>query len=870
MPNLNNASAPEIKKEKVISPIWLLPTLAVLLGAWLLFKAWSEAGISIDIQFDSAKGITAGETQIFYQGLDIGVVKSVELAPNLEGVIVNAEIKREAETLLTADSQFWLVTPKASITEISGLDALVSGNYIELNPGNGKPSEHFVALSEPPNIIRGKGLNLRLLADNLGSLTIGSGVYFKKIRVGEVQRYQLNQQQQVEFDILIKPQFADLVKQDSRFWNVSGFKADISLDGVQIDSESLASVISGGVSFDSPARSQQAEASQQFTLFDNLKSSQRGTPISISMQQQNGLVAKHSKLLYRGNVVGFINDIEISDDHQQFQANALIEPKYEDLFTENSQLLLLQPDISLNGVKNLSALIGAKQIEVFSADGPLAKNFRLSLEPPAPAGSRVFSLTSDELNGVTKDSPILYKGLNIGKVNAVQVQNKKFQLKAYIHAEYRDLLTQYSRFYQQSPLEIAADFNGISVESSGLSGFIQSPIMLLPGLSDSPATQHNFKLYQNKKAAELSKGKTLKPLKLSLSTDYLGSIAEGVPVLYRRVPVGKVSGYQLQTDGQIVVSLHIDGSYKHLVTDSSRFWHASGIEVKASLEGLSINSESLKALVMGGVSFDNFDELAKESIPTLYRSKQDATRRHLAIELSTNNSEGIYANMPIKYKGQQIGKIDSLRFSEDLKTLYAKADLDFPYYRDFARAGSRYWQESASISLSSVKNLDTLVKGDFINALPGKGKPTLNFPLFQQAPESDQNSLHLWLSSRHFGSLKIGSPVLYKQFQVGKVDDAKLAADGSQILARLSITSEYRHLVRQNSVFWNASGVDLKFGLGGADIRLDSVETLLTGGIAFATPDDKPYASAAQDQDKFELQSTYEEKWLQWSPSIEP
>ena len=152
MPKLNNASAPEIKKEKVISPIWLLPTLAVLLGAWLLFKAWSEAGISIDIQFDSAKGITAGETQIFYQGLDIGVVKSVELAPNLEGVIVNAEIKREAETLLTADSQFWLVTPKASITEISGLDALVSGNYIELNPGTGKPSEHFVALNEPPNI----------------------------------------------------------------------------------------------------------------------------------------------------------------------------------------------------------------------------------------------------------------------------------------------------------------------------------------------------------------------------------------------------------------------------------------------------------------------------------------------------------------------------------------------------------------------------------------------------------------------------------------------------------------------------------------------------------------------------------------------
>ncbi|GAD03564.1 MlaD family protein [Agarivorans albus] len=867
---MNNASKPELKKEKVISPIWLLPILAVLLGAWLLFKAWSEAGVKINIVFDSAKGITAGQTQLFYQGLDIGVVKTVELAPNLEGVIVVAEVKREAEQLLKEDSQFWLVTPKASITEISGLDALVSGNYIELNPGKGKFSDDFVALNEPPNIIRGNGLNVRLTSNDLGSLNIGSPVYFKKIKVGEVQRYQLNDQHHVEFDIQIKPQFSHLVKIDTRFWNVSGFEADISLDGMQISSESLASVISGGVSFDSPVQSAIADKGQNFTLYDNLKDSQRGKAIQITMQQQHGLAANRSKLIYRGAVIGFINDIQNTGSHDHFLAKALVEPKYEDLFNDTTQLVLIKPEIGLNGVKNLGALVGAKQIEVIAEQGELQTEFTLTTSPKPPVGSKSISFTTNNVKGLAVNSPIVYNGLTIGKVTEIDLIDRSFELKAFIQPQYTKLLTQGSRFYNQSPLTVEADLNGISFESSGLSGFINSPIILMPGHSNALSKQSQYALHHNKQAAQLSKAKIEKPLSLRLNTDYLGSLGEGAPVLFRRVPVGEVEHYSLLKDGSIDLKIKIFGNYRHLVTDNSRFWHASGLEIKASLEGLSVNSESLKSLVMGGISFDHFEELAKESIRTVHKTKQDATKRHLAISLTTNDSHGLYNNMPIKYQGQQIGKVTNLQFNDSLSELQADAELDFPFYRNFARSGALYWQETASISLSEVKNLDTLVKGDFINALPGKGKPSQQFVLQKQAPNTDTNALQIWLSSSHFGSLKVGSPVLYKQYQVGFVDDAKLAMDGSKILARLNINSAYRHLVRENSVFWNASGVDVKLGLGGANIRLDSMETLLTGGIAFATPDEEPTAKPAKDQDKYELQPIYDEKWLQWSPSIEP
>ncbi|WP_432453049.1 MlaD family protein [Agarivorans sp. QJM3NY_29] len=869
---MNKISTAEYKKERIISPIWLLPILAVLLGGWLLFKAWSEAGIKIDIVFESAQGITTGQTQVFYQGLDIGVVKSVKLGPKLQGVVVKVEIKREAESLLTSDAQFWLVRPKASITEISGLDALVSGNYIELNPGTGELAEQFVALNEPPNIVRGEGLNLKLSAADLGSLNIGSGIYYKKIKVGDVQRFQLKNDLQVEFDILIKPQFAHLVKTNSHFWNVSGFKADISLDGMQISSEGLASVITGGISFDSPPDSPVAVKGHQFKLFNNLQEAHRGKVIEITMAKQYGLIAQRSKLLYRGAVVGFITEINTNSSQDDFVAKALVEPKYEGLFNQSTQLVLIKPNISLKGFKNIDALIGAKQIEVYSDPSPqeLQNSFRLSQTVKPPLGSKSLRLLSDNVRDLTIGSPVIYQGLSIGQLSNIRLVKRHFEIDAFIEPDYVSLVSKNSRFYLQSPLALRADINGISVESSGLSGFLNTPIVLMPGTSTTASTQKQFTLYPNQQAAKLSKEKSQPALKLRLMTEELGSLGEGSPVLYHKLPIGKVSHYQLAANGELQIDLIIEGQYRHLITNHSRFWHASGIEIQASLDGLSVNSESLKSLMIGGISVDQFDQLAKETQRIVHKDKQSATKRQLTIKLHSQDAQGLRRHMPIKYQGQQIGRIVDLSFDDSLSGLTATAELDYPYYRNFARTGSLYWQESAQLSLSSVKNLDTLVKGDFISALPGKGQPRLEFSLHKQQPNTDRKALIVWLSASHFGSLKVGSPVLYKQYQVGKVDAAKLSLDGSKIMARLKINSKYRHLVRANSLFWNASGIDVKLGLSGADIRVDSMETLLSGGIAFATPDKLPLAKAAANEDKFELQSTYDEKWLQWSPSIQP
>ncbi len=155
---------------------------------------------------------------------------------------------------LRKETQFWLVTPKASLAGVSGLDALVGGNYIGMMPGKGEPEDHFVALDTQPKYRINNGeLMIHLQAPDLGSLNSGSLVYFRKIPVGRVYDYSLNANNQgVTIDVLIERRFTNLVKKGSRFWNVSGVKADVGLSGAKVQLENLSALVNGAIAFDSP------------------------------------------------------------------------------------------------------------------------------------------------------------------------------------------------------------------------------------------------------------------------------------------------------------------------------------------------------------------------------------------------------------------------------------------------------------------------------------------------------------------------------------------------------------------------------------------------------------------------------------------
>ncbi|BAN96269.1 mammalian cell entry related domain-containing protein [Plautia stali symbiont] len=251
-----------LRNKRKISPFWLLPIIALLIAGWLLWTNYQERGTTITINFQTAGGIVPGRTPIRYQGVEVGTVQGIVLSDHYRSIQIKASIKSDMRDALRENTQFWLVTPKASLAGVSGLDALVGGNYIGMMPGDGKERDHFTALYTQPKYRVNTGeLLIHLHAPDLGSLNTGSLVYYRKIPVGRVYDYSINGNTDgVTIDVLIERRFTNLVKKQSRFWNVSGVDADVSLSGAKVKLESLAALVNGAIAFDSPDSGEQANS----------------------------------------------------------------------------------------------------------------------------------------------------------------------------------------------------------------------------------------------------------------------------------------------------------------------------------------------------------------------------------------------------------------------------------------------------------------------------------------------------------------------------------------------------------------------------------------------------------------------------------
>ena len=271
----NAPDTPTISKTRSLSPVWLIPIAAVLIALGLAVQAWQEKGPVVEITFLDAAGITPGKTRILFKNVDVGLVQQVHLSQDLSRVVVTARLNPEMADYLYQDTRFWVVTPRISYSGISGLDTLFSGVYIEMDPGKtGKIQDRFTGLEEAaPVRSNDQGRTYRLLSDSLNSIDIGSPVYHRQVKVGEVVSYRLSaEQEQVEIQVFVESPFHKLVKQSSHFWNVSGLGVELTAEGFNARLESIAALISGGVAFDTPAlglTSEPASEEQSFHLYPN-------------------------------------------------------------------------------------------------------------------------------------------------------------------------------------------------------------------------------------------------------------------------------------------------------------------------------------------------------------------------------------------------------------------------------------------------------------------------------------------------------------------------------------------------------------------------------------------------------------------------
>ncbi|TMX09550.1 MCE family protein [Aeromonas salmonicida subsp. achromogenes] len=829
---------PVIEKRRWLSPVWLLPFIALLLAVGFIYQQFASSGQLIRINFAQGNGILPGKTQLRYQGVAIGVVQDLELAEDGHKIAVLAKIDSRARSLIRKGSDFWLVSPKASLTEISGLDTLVSGNYINLQPGrNNNPlEEEFDALDGPPPGYQAQGRMLHLTADSLGSVGIGARLYFRGIEVGSVINTRLGQDNQnVILDLVIEPRFEHLVKADTRFWNISGIKGSFSLAGVSVEAGSLTSILSGGIAFDSPKASPEPQKGQTFTLYKGLAEAARGERIDIAAGDLP--IKEGMPILYEGIEIGRIDPIRLTNKGRI--VTALINPEQAFRITGESRLVWETVSLGASGLKHADRLLAGPAIRLDYVAGERVKAITLSGQDQV-SGTRL-TLLADDLAGLNEGAPLWYKGLQIGQINQLSLDaNGNASVALVVNTEYQHLLKR-ARFYRASPLQIDADLSGIKVETSPASAWIGGGIKLVQAVTG----ERINRLYPSQELALLGT-RDAKPQRWLLKAEQADGIGIGSPVLYLGLEAGKVKQLRAAKEG-VEIELEIDGVYAPLLSRQPQFWKKPALDTR----------------VRGVIEFDRLG--TGRSSHQLFDSKEQARAKVRALSLVADNNPGLGVGSPLRYRGVDIGKIEQIELEPSLGQVIFKAELDGQYAERFMQSGACFTLVQAKLGLGGIAHLDTLIKGAFVEAQPGQGAGKDRFPLSQTGPVG----LALTLKSPSVSGLSVVSPLLFRKLVVGSVTGVALARDGSEVLIDVSVDQEYAHLVRANTRFWNVSGVKADIGLTGGTIEVETVQSLLAGGIAFNTPE-REMGPTVKAGHRYPLHGKAEKEWLEWSPRILP
>ena len=325
----------EIKPLKNVSKIWLLPIVALAIGLWMVYYQWSNQGPLITIKFDTATNLEVGKTKIKTRNVDIGEVKKIELLPDLKSVLVTARLNAKLEYLLRDSSHFWIVTPRISLNGISGLSTLLSGPYINMEPGtDGNDTSDFTALAAPPSTPIGTpGLHVTLNSNDEFAFKEGDPVIYKGLKVGEFEDIYFNfDERVVYYNTFIEAPYHKLITENTKFWDVGGVRMELGASGIKVATGSIESLLTNGVTFGIPEGMPAGTQISKRSFFDIHRSYSSAAEERYKLSAEFIIMVQDTvrglqvgaPVEYRGLVIGKVIDINPQDISQ----NGLLDQAY--------------------------------------------------------------------------------------------------------------------------------------------------------------------------------------------------------------------------------------------------------------------------------------------------------------------------------------------------------------------------------------------------------------------------------------------------------------------------------------------------------------------------------------------------------------
>jgi paraquat-inducible protein B len=323
------------------SIVWLIPFVALAIGAYVAWEAYSSRGPEITITFANAEGLEAGKTKVRFKDVEVGVVDSVTLSDDLTKVVAHARMAKGVTRLLTEKTTFWVQKARVAGGQVTGLSTLFSGAYIAMDPvREGREARHFEALAEPPVVTTDEaGRRFTLHSYRAGSVSVGTPVYFRRIEVGRVLSSALDASGDfVVVDVFVAAPHDARVLTTTRFWNASGIDMSVGADGLHVDTESIVSILVGGIAFDTPTGAEAALAADgaTFPLYENREATTREiytqkVPYLLYFDQSVRGLRPGAPVELLGIQIGEVRDVklEVDPDQKAFRIPVLIEVEPE-------------------------------------------------------------------------------------------------------------------------------------------------------------------------------------------------------------------------------------------------------------------------------------------------------------------------------------------------------------------------------------------------------------------------------------------------------------------------------------------------------------------------------------------------------------